>query len=169
MRSKSARGLRGLFRELFDIVLWFVLLALLAALAVSVLFKPSAANAQEWQSSVSRVIDGDTFQLSRPLVRIRLCGVDAPEMGQPYHREATHYIEALVAGKAVHCKVVGEGTPCDGRSRKKSGDRFVAQCFVDGADIADGLIKLGLAQMLRAALCQTRKVCEVGEERFCLL
>lgn len=30
----------------------------------------------------SRIIDGDTFQLSCPLVRLRLCAVDALERGQ---------------------------------------------------------------------------------------
>lgn len=103
------------------------------------------AKSQEWQSSVSRVIDGDTFQLSRPLVRIRLCGVDTPEKRQRGYREATNFTKALVAGKTVHCKVVGEGTPCDGRSRKKSRERFVAQCFVDGKDIGMELVKAGHA------------------------
>ncbi|WP_199823878.1 thermonuclease family protein [Labrenzia sp. OB1] len=103
------------------------------------------SNAEEWTSKVSRVIDGDTFQLSRPLVRIRLCGVDTPEKGQRGYREATQYTKALVAGKTVQCRTVGEGTPCDGRSRKKSYDRFVAQCFVDGNDIAMELVEAGHA------------------------
>ncbi|WP_369293623.1 thermonuclease family protein [Roseibium sp. MMSF_3412] len=104
-----------------------------------------SATAQEWESSVSRVIDGDTFQLSRPLVRIRLCGVDTPERGQRNYQEATRFTKGLVNGKAVRCKVVGSGTPCDGRSRRKSGERFVAQCFVGETDIAMALIKSGLA------------------------
>ncbi|WP_281932376.1 thermonuclease family protein [Roseibium album] len=104
-----------------------------------------APEAQEWQSSVSRVIDGDTIQLSRPLIRIRLCGVDTPEEGQRGYHEATEYTKTLVAGKTVQCRSVGEGTPCDGRSRKKSGERFVAQCFVNGNDIAMALVREGLA------------------------
>jgi len=111
------------------------------ALALLLCFISFQATAEEWSSSVSRVIDGDTFQLSRPLIKIRLCGVDTPERGQPGYREATQFTKRLVAGKAVQCRTVGEGTPCDGRSRKKSGGRFVAQCFVDGTDIAMLLIK----------------------------
>ncbi|TYC63969.1 thermonuclease family protein [Rhodobacterales bacterium] len=103
------------------------------------------ANANEWTSTVSRVIDGDTFQLSRPLVRVRLCGVDTPERGRRGYREATQYVKNLVVGKQVQCRTVGEGTPCDGRSRKKSYDRFVAQCFVDGQDIAMMLVQSGHA------------------------
>lgn len=103
------------------------------------------AHADEWSSPVSRVIDGDTFQLSRPLVRIRLCGVDTPEKGQRGYREATAYTQALVRGKTVQCRTVGEQTPCDGRSGKVSGNRVVAQCFVDGKDIAMELVEAGLA------------------------
>lgn len=106
---------------------------------------PAPISAQEWESAVSRVIDGDTFQLSRPLVRIRLCGIDTPERGQPSYREATRLTQSIVAGKTVRCRAVGEGTPCDGRSRKKSGERFVAQCFVNGTDIAMALVTSGLA------------------------
>jgi len=113
--------------------------------ATCVCLLASSVSAQEWESTVSRVIDGDTFQLSRPLVRIRLCGVDTPERGQRGYREATLLTEAIVAGKSVRCRVVGEGTPCDGRSRKKSGERFVAQCFVNGTDIAMALVTSGLA------------------------
>ncbi|MEO1027581.1 MAG: thermonuclease family protein [Pseudomonadota bacterium] len=104
-----------------------------------------ALKAQEWESTVSRVVDGDTFQLSRPLIRIRLCGVDTPEQGQRGYREATNFTKALVTGKKVECRVVGEGTPCDGRSARNSHSRFVAQCFVDGKDIAMELVKAGHA------------------------
>ncbi|WP_299812408.1 thermonuclease family protein [uncultured Roseibium sp.] len=116
-----------------------------ATIAAILCLLTASANAEEWTSKVARVIDGDTFQLSRPLVRIRLCGVDTPEKGQRGYREATQYTETLVAGKTVQCRTVGEGTPCDGRSRKKSYDRFVAQCFVDGEDIAGELVEAGNA------------------------
>jgi endonuclease YncB( thermonuclease family) len=115
------------------------------AAALMLTFGLESASAQEFNSSVNRVIDGDTFQLKRPLVKIRLCGVDTPEKGQPGYREATQFTKAAVAGRQVQCRTVGEGTPCDGRSRKKSGERFVAQCFVEGKDIAMELVKAGLA------------------------
>ncbi len=119
------------------------MIRILVALALCLAVVP--ANADEWTSPVSRVIDGDTFLLSRPLVRIRLCGVDTPERGQRGYREATQYVKALVAGKKVQCRTVGNGTPCDGRSRKRSYDRFVAQCFVVGQDIAMKLVQSGHA------------------------
>lgn len=102
-------------------------------------------QAADFTSSVNRVIDGDTFQMSRPLVKIRLCGIDTPERGQRGYREATNFTKSLVRGQQVTCRVVGGGTPCDGRSRKKSYDRFVAQCFVNNRDIGMELVKAGHA------------------------
>lgn len=116
-------------------VLAFLLAALVAV----------PVQAADFTSPVNRVIDGDTFQLSRPIVKIRLCGVDTPERGQRGYREATNFTKSLVSGKQITCRVVGSGTPCDGRSRKKSYDRFVAQCFVNNRDIGMELVKAGLA------------------------
>ncbi len=115
---------------------------LTAAFVVLVAF---AVRADTWSSTISKVSDGDTFWLSRPLIKIRLCGVDTPERGRPGYKEATDYLKQLVAGKVVQCRPVGEGTPCDGRSFKKSGKRFVAQCFVGGKDIGMELVKSGHA------------------------
>ena len=123
-------------RDMFRTVLVLALATMCATLG---------AMADEWSSKVSYVVDGDTFQLSRPLIRIRLCGVDTPERGKPGFKEAGDFVKDLVADKTVQCRTVGEGTPCDGRSRKKSGERFVAQCFVDGKDIAMKLVKAGHA------------------------
>lgn len=118
-------------------------IAILAA-AVVVAFARSG-KAEEWTSTVSKVSDGDTFWLSRPLVKIRLCGVDTPEKGKPGYKAAGGLLKRLVDGKTVQCRTVGEGTPCDGRSFKKNGNRFVAQRFVDGNDISMELVKSGQA------------------------
>lgn len=91
--------------------LFAFLLAALVALPV---------QAADITSPVNRVIDDDTFQLSRPLVQIRLCGVDTSERGQRGYREATNFTKPPVMGQLVTCRVVGGGTPCDGRSRKRS-------------------------------------------------
>jgi len=40
----------------------------------------------------------------------------------------------------VACTPVGEGTVCGGRSNRRSGNRLVAQCSVDGDDIAAELV-----------------------------
>jgi endonuclease YncB( thermonuclease family) len=51
----------------------------------------------------------------------------------------------MVEGKIVHCLQVGEGTPCDGKSKPTSRDRIVAQCFLDELDIAEEMAKSGTA------------------------
>jgi endonuclease YncB( thermonuclease family) len=57
---------------------------------------------------VSRVIDGDTLELtiSGSQLRIRLAEIDAPERDQPYGPEATAALEQLVLGRGVRIEVV---------------------------------------------------------------
>ena len=40
---------------------------------------------------------------------------------------------------------VGAGTPCDGRSEPTSYDRVVAQCLVNGRDVATEMVRRGAA------------------------
>lgn len=116
-----------------------------ATLVAALCLISTFVSAEEWNSAVSKIYDGDTFWLSRPVIKIRLCGVDTPEKGKSGDRQATQFLKRMVAGKKVRCRTVGDGTPCDGRSPKKSGNRFVAQCFVEGNDIAMALVKAGHA------------------------
>ena len=116
----------------------------LAALALLVV---STASATELSGSVDKVIDGDTFYVCDDAAcsKIRLCGINAPERGKPGGQESTEFLKALVLKKFVRCVQVGKGTLCDGRSRSTSHDRFVAQCFLNGTDIAAILVKHGVA------------------------
>jgi len=90
------------------------------------------------------VVDGDTVYVGR--LKYRLCGIDAPEFGYPGYNEAIDYMRNLIQGKAVSCTPVGQGTPCDGRSKPRSYDQIVAQCFVDGKDLAAEMVKAGRAK-----------------------
>ena len=99
---------------------------------------------------VSRVIDGDTFEgqldnggnpgvnpwaieLTRIVVRIN--GIDAPERGQYYGDVATMHLQWLISGKAVGLKL----------KQKDMYGRWIATAFLDGADIAEEMLKEGLA------------------------
>ena len=55
------------------------------------------------------------------------------------------FLSNMIEGKLVHCLQVGEGTVCDGRSKPKSRDRIVAQCFLAKLDIALEMTKSGTA------------------------
>lgn len=116
-------------------------------IAVTVCYVTAAAYAAEFSGSVDKIADGDTFWICDATAchKIRVCGINAPERGEPSYHESGEALRKLVEGKAVRCIQVGNGTPCDGRSRPTSHDRIVAQCFVNGADIAMPLVEGGFA------------------------
>ncbi len=101
----------------------------------------------DYLGKVTAVIDGDTFTMEAESgkVRVRICGIDAPERGQPGYGQAAGVLSNLIEGKLIHCLQVGEGTPCDGKSKPTSRDRIVAQCFLDKLDIAGEMTKSGTA------------------------
>jgi endonuclease YncB( thermonuclease family) len=96
---------------------------------------------------VTHVVDGDTFDIreARRTVRIRICGIDAPESRERGGAEATRALRSIVENRTVRCVQVGGGTPCDGRSEATSYNRIVAQCFVGTTDIATEMVRRGQA------------------------
>lgn len=80
------------------------------------------------------VIDGDTIVIK--YIHIRLAGIDAPELDQPWGKKAKWAVHALCKGQEISAHVTEE----------MSHDRVVARCFLpDGRDIAAELVKQGLA------------------------
>lgn len=119
--------------------------SLIWAVAVMVAVSLVTAEAQTMNGNVARVIDGDTFVYNDG-TRIRLCGINAPEKNQKGGNEATSFLTRMIEKEPVRCKIVGGGTPCDGRSKKKSYNRTVAQCFYNGDDIAKIMVRNGHAK-----------------------
>lgn len=103
----------------------------------------SPTIAQELNGTVTAVIDGDTIAMNE--LRIRLCGIDAPEDASPGAHEAQRFLELAVRGKTARCIPVGGGSVCDTRSDVVNNGRLVAQCFVGGEDMAEMLTREGLA------------------------
>jgi endonuclease YncB( thermonuclease family) len=80
------------------------------------------------------VIDGDTIDLCG--TRIRLAGIDAPEMDQPYGKTAKWALVNLCKGQDVRAVFDGD----------LSHDRTVATCYLsDGRDLSAEMVKAGLA------------------------
>ena len=80
------------------------------------------------------VIDGDTIVIGR--VKVRLAGIDAPELDQPYGQKSKWAMVEICKGQIVTARLNGE----------TSHDRFVGTCHLpDGRDIGAELIKRGLA------------------------
>jgi endonuclease YncB( thermonuclease family) len=97
--------------------------------------------------TAGKVVDGDTLWVcdQTSCHKIRLCGIEAPEMAEASGQEARYALKNLVKGRTVICTPVGDGTVCDSRSKSKSFDRTVAQCFIDEIDIGDALVSSGHA------------------------
>lgn len=107
--------------------------ALALALVVSCTHSRPSANVP-----VLRVADGDTItvRLGDKDERVRLHGIDCPELGQAFGDEATAFTKAQVLGKRVRLEVV---------ERDRYG-RIVARVFTeDGTSVNEALVASGLA------------------------
>ncbi len=80
------------------------------------------------------VIDGDTIVIKG--IRIRLAGIDAPELDHPWGRQSKWALIHLCNGRTVTARFKPE----------LSYNRRVAECFLpDGRDLAAELVLMGLA------------------------
>jgi len=81
--------------------------------------------------------DGDTVsvKLSRGAVKIRLEGIDCPELGQDFGMRAKQFTSNLVFGKTVQVLPY----------YPDEYGRIVGRVFVDGKDVSLELLKAGLA------------------------
>jgi endonuclease YncB( thermonuclease family) len=114
----------------------------IAVLAALILVPASAAAADNLAGQAS-VIDGDTLEIHG--TRIRLWGVDAPESSQLCRGEdslqyrcgakAANELDAFIAKRPVDCIPIS----------LDQYRRTVATCSVDGVDLADWLVRNGLA------------------------
>src|SRR6202022_1671148 len=96
-----------------------------AILAATLCFPAMAAD---YLGTVTSVADGDTFTMEAETgrVRVRICGIDAPERGQPGYGQAAGVLANMIEGKTIHCLQVGEGPVCDGGPKPNNRDRGVA-------------------------------------------
>ena len=126
-------------------------IALAAGLVMAAQIAPAAVSLPEVGARLSgqaEVVDGDSLRMGA--LRLRLHGIDAPEVGQTC-RDANGaewscgmwskaQLGALVAGKAVACTAV---------DHDRYG-RVVARCTVGGADLGAAMVRAGAARAYRA-------------------
>lgn len=125
-----------------------IALALLAHLpAPSTVAAPAPGDAKPLYGSVlsgrATVIDGDTLEIAGE--RVRLEGIDAPEMAQTCGRKwfgqwscgraAANTLKSLVGTRRIDCQSAG---------RDKYG-RMLGWCSVDGRDINREMVREGMA------------------------
>ncbi len=114
MHRSSSRGVRSLLRR--------------QALA------PLGGNERTVDSRHVQVVDGDTFRYGAERVRLR--GIDTPELNEPGGQEATLRLEELLHSGQV--RIVPHG--------RDVYDRLVADVFVDGRNVAEMLAQEGYAK-----------------------
>ncbi|EAK1467871.1 thermonuclease [Campylobacter upsaliensis] len=101
---------------------------------------------KELTGKVSKVIDGDTIELlaktskENPYnhiikLKIRLYGIDAPELKQAYGKEAKEFLSALVLKQEVSLII----------ENKDKYERIVGTIFLKGKDINKEMVKNGYA------------------------
>lgn len=105
-------------------------LALILALALAFLpagVRNAAANSMTFEAMVIEVKDGDTLTVLRNSSRmtVKLPGIDAPELDQPFGLDARRFAAKLVRGKVVTIQMSRPGNPIYGAVRF-SRDRILA-------------------------------------------
>jgi endonuclease YncB( thermonuclease family) len=89
---------------------------------------PTLLQGQCW------VIDGDTIIIDN--IRLRLAGIDAPELDHPYGKQSKWALVQMCKGQTITARIKPE----------LSYDRLVAECYLpDGRDLAAELVRCGLA------------------------
>ena len=89
------------------------------------------------RSLVTKVIDGDTIELEDGR-RVRYLGINTPELGEFYGKEATNKNQELVEGKIVELQKGNRDTDEYGR--------FLRYVYIDGIFVNAELVSQGYAE-----------------------
>jgi Micrococcal nuclease (thermonuclease) homologs len=115
-----------------------------ALLATGLLMAPAAAlaaqAAAELRGRAERVVDGDTLWLvpsdGGRALKLRLQGLDAPELCQPWGPQARDALRALVQGRELRVHVV---------TRDDYGRLLARVADAQGRDLGEELVRQGAA------------------------
>jgi len=97
-------------------------------------------------SGPSRVIDGDTIDISGQ--RIRLHGIDTPEATQTCRRDDLTWLCGVEATKTLRELIGGSNISCIKRDKDRYG-RIVASCHANGRDLNAAMVSSGMALAYR--------------------
>lgn len=104
---------------------------------------PQAAEWSQYAYTVLKIIDGDTFVATDGNVRfkVRIVGMDAPEIKQSYGKIAQHSLSTLLLNQKIKIQPVKAGMDMYGR--------VLGQVYLNGTDVAEAMIKEGRAAYYR--------------------
>ena len=90
---------------------------------------------------VVSVHDGDTITIlqDKQQIKVRLFGIDAPELKQPFGRKSKEFLASMIAGQIVEVEE-------NGKDRYK---RTIGTIYLDGADINAQMVENGYAWAYR--------------------
>jgi endonuclease YncB( thermonuclease family) len=114
-----------------------------AAVAALVLFgavtaRPSSADV----SGEPTVIDGDTIVVASE--RVRLQGIDAPELHQTCTAYGQEWSCGQTAAEWLRDRLRGQQVDCIGHARDRYG-RLLAVCYIGGEDLNERIVREGWA------------------------
>lgn len=112
-----------------------------SALAALVLLMAVPAQAQDF-AGTGRAIDGDSLFVAGR--EVRLFGIDAPEYRQTCRVGWSNWSCGVDAASALRAMVDGQHLTCTSVDRDVY-DRTVADCRIDGVDVAAAMLDKGLA------------------------
>ena len=93
-------------------------------------------------SGTARAVDGDTLDLSGQ--RVRLIGIDAPELDQSCQRGGQGWACGDWARDALRERIKGQAVACEATGQDRYG-RWLATCRVGGRDLGQALVRDGVA------------------------
>ena len=100
--------------------------------------EPEENVTQDYNMTVTEVIDGDTFYLGNG-DKVRMLGINTPESGRPYAQEATDFLTNMILGKEV--TLVNDSKNGDSDSY----GRLLAHVYVNDTFVNYEIIKAGYA------------------------
>lgn len=118
---------------LIVLVLFFVNYSYIDSFAVKI------ADGRE-EVFVLRVIDGDTIEITRNETlkeTIRLLGINTPERGEKYYKEAKEFLESLILNRTIELEKLREDKDKYGRSLRYA--------FINGKNVNIKIIEEGFA------------------------
>ena len=85
------------------------------------------------QITVTQIRAGDLILAGR--FQVRLYGIAAPSFGTPLGSDAVQFLNTMIRNRQISCRLTGEGFK----------DAEVGTCHLAGRDIAEELVREGLA------------------------
>ena len=109
---------------------------------------------------VSRIVDGDTFQLQNGK-EVRLYGMSTPEQKENFYQEANQFTESMVLNKEIALEQ-------EEKYKRDKFGRLLGYVFVNGVNLNIELVRNGLAKVVlyekRAKIKYQDELLEVEKE-----